>query len=970
MFLANLISVCYSEPIMKVRYLFVGIAIIVSFALFAFLSNVNNQPALISYAFTLDERGQLPGEFIGKATSFDIQRSLYRNVSVTFDKKTQAHIQSITGMVGMRIASLNDTLGITISNLEPNTKYYKYVDHLDNLQEITADEAGSVTFQQDASQERYIMIFTHPSTYFIEDNVTGGDCNTIGSWNTSTKTCTLNKDTTKSIEIKDNGITLDGDNHTVQGPNSNIGIYVNGGLFGDITDVTVKNIIVKGFSKGIQINNTNNVNLINVITSNNADGTEFYRAENSSIIDSSITSNTSKGLIIGTSSDINAVTNNTITSNGVGIDLGLNSQSSISRNNITLNGNGITVSAIGGTNTFLWQNNLNNTNQVSILFDGDTQFYKDPPTRGNFWADHACTQDVANNNICTNKYLIKDRLILSDIYDKYPWACKDGWIRDCPVETATPTPTPTATTTTISGIWAVVRVTGTNTTATMYKIAGTTDSSQIVKILPPGWALEITGNQQGASTPILDHTDRSSGFIATDNLDRDSARQQEFASKTSPVLNSIEDRKKVITEAVEVYYKTSDEIDLYHQGGGLDGKNDFSYLINGAMPKELILAMTVHESARTLDNTICNGVFDGGVGILQITTLSLKGLGSGMRNATHTNDCNESLGWSTSKPYSDYYSNTLQGIYANVKDGLRVLQEKYRLKRQVIDDTNRTTPWFEENGITIDNTDLKTLAALRRYNGGGENCLVLNYARNAYLKYIGDQLKTIDSYFPSYPYSGQLDEKLLLGEREKANISICSPGSLQIEDSQGNITGYTQNGMLDEIPNILFFEETMKDAEILFPQEDYIIRVFGTESGTYNLYETRNANDYTQMIFHAVDIPLKLGEIHEYHIHFDTANKIITSKLLIDKKGKEHFENTIEGDEILTYKLSDALQKIIVCHNIDHNPHSISISKNALQSHLAHGDKEGECSDSISSGDGAKNGDREKSTKNKKNDKK
>src|SRR3989338_4832100 len=88
---------------MNKNAIYFGIAIVVAITLFAFLSNSNNQPALIGYAFTLDQRGQLPGEFIGKATAFDIQRSLYRNVSVTFDKKTQAHIQSITGMVGMRI---------------------------------------------------------------------------------------------------------------------------------------------------------------------------------------------------------------------------------------------------------------------------------------------------------------------------------------------------------------------------------------------------------------------------------------------------------------------------------------------------------------------------------------------------------------------------------------------------------------------------------------------------------------------------------------------------------------------------------------------------------------------------------------------------------------------------------------------------------------------------------------------------
>ena len=395
--------------------------VVFSAILFAVLPNIDNQPALISYAFTLDERGQLPGEFTGSGTIFDIHRSSYKDVSVTFDKKTQASIQSITGMVGMRIAKSKGTVGVRITNLEPSTTYYKYVDHLDTKEEITTDATGSVTFQQDTSNEPYVMLFTHPSTLFITDDGTGGDCVTIGLWNATTKTCTLNQNLTQSIEIKDNGITLDGASHTIQGPDSNIGVYVNGGLFGDITDVTVQDIIVKGFSKGIQINNTGNVNLINVTTSNNADGTEFYRAENSSIINSSITNNTGKGLIIGTSSDINAITNNSITSNGVGIDLGLNSQSSISRNTITLNGNGISISAIGGANTFLWQNNLDNTNQVSLLFDGDTQFYKDATLRGNFWADHVCIQDPVSPSHCTNRYLVKDRPLLADVYDEHPW---------------------------------------------------------------------------------------------------------------------------------------------------------------------------------------------------------------------------------------------------------------------------------------------------------------------------------------------------------------------------------------------------------------------------------------------------------------------------------------------------------------------------------------------------------------------
>jgi hypothetical protein len=32
-----------------------------------------------------------------------------------------------------------------------------------------------------------------------------------------------------------------------------------------------------------------------------------------------------------------------------------------------------------------------------------------------------------------------------------------------------------------------------------------------------------------------------------------------------------------------------------------------------------------------------------------------------------------------------------------------------------------------------------------------------------------------------------------------------------------------------------------------------------------------------------------------------------------------------------------------VCHNVQHNPHTITIDCNALKAHLAHGDYEGPC---------------------------
>ena len=52
------------------------------------------------------------------------------------------------------------------------------------------------------------------SQYTISDDATGGDCTTIGTWNSGTKTCTLTGnltvDSKHGIEIHSDGITLDG----------------------------------------------------------------------------------------------------------------------------------------------------------------------------------------------------------------------------------------------------------------------------------------------------------------------------------------------------------------------------------------------------------------------------------------------------------------------------------------------------------------------------------------------------------------------------------------------------------------------------------------------------------------------------------------------------------------------------------------------------------------------------------------
>ena len=102
--------------------------------------------------------------------------------------------------------------------------------------------------------------------YTITDDATGGDCTTIGAWNSSTKTCTLTGDITvgqvHAIEIGSNGITIDGAGHSVSGGvldescpmsssppcsvmapwNGNAGVYLY-----DADWTVIKNLTINGF---------------------------------------------------------------------------------------------------------------------------------------------------------------------------------------------------------------------------------------------------------------------------------------------------------------------------------------------------------------------------------------------------------------------------------------------------------------------------------------------------------------------------------------------------------------------------------------------------------------------------------------------------------------------------------------------------------------------------------------------------
>lgn len=121
-----------------------------------------------------------------------------------------------------------------------------------------------------------VLAIAPAQAYVIDTSKTGGDCTKFGTWNSKTKTCTLNRDIFAEessvpyyvqsgyvvfgsvILIKASGVTLDGNGHTLQksavmDEQPNVGIRIGG-----FNNVTIKNLTVRGFTQawGLHVEGT------------------------------------------------------------------------------------------------------------------------------------------------------------------------------------------------------------------------------------------------------------------------------------------------------------------------------------------------------------------------------------------------------------------------------------------------------------------------------------------------------------------------------------------------------------------------------------------------------------------------------------------------------------------------------------------------------------------------------------------
>jgi len=338
----------------------------------------------------------VPGTVEGTGKHFEIRDSRYLNITLDSNEDIEARIESAPEMIiiSLKSSEKKSSTELTISGFSQNTTYHKYEDDYSYDAPLISDDNGVFSFVQDLGRDHIIFIQPRKSTKFIKDNATGGDCASIGSWDGGSKTCTLNKDANETIQISDDGITLDGNGHSITGKNTGSGIYLAG--FRNV----VKNVKVSGFSYGI------------------------YLTRGGSVFSSSITKNYYGIYANGSSADMSgvAISNNSVSASAMyGIGLFRTKNNNIS-NNIVGPNNWVGFFQALSENS-VYENNDFFSNQTGLVIDGNSNTLRGNTmhenSQSNFYikSGDMGTNDIGTDNLIDNRPIYYEKNVSGKTYD-------------------------------------------------------------------------------------------------------------------------------------------------------------------------------------------------------------------------------------------------------------------------------------------------------------------------------------------------------------------------------------------------------------------------------------------------------------------------------------------------------------------------------------------------------------------------
>ncbi|MFX1466401.1 MAG: Ig-like domain-containing protein, partial [Promethearchaeota archaeon] len=158
----------------------------------------------------------------GTGMHFELTDSNYQNIILDSSEPIQLVLEASPRLVSFHVemASEATSTQITLSNFEPNTKYYRYQEGY-LMEEFTTDSNGQYTYMQDISEHHHVYIQEEPSTLYINSDYTFTD------------------DVNEAIVVEADNIVIDGNGYTLQGSGYGYGFYLNGRTNVTITNVTI-----------------------------------------------------------------------------------------------------------------------------------------------------------------------------------------------------------------------------------------------------------------------------------------------------------------------------------------------------------------------------------------------------------------------------------------------------------------------------------------------------------------------------------------------------------------------------------------------------------------------------------------------------------------------------------------------------------------------------------------------------------
>lgn len=391
----------------------------------------------------------------GTGMHFELPESPYFPVTLDSSVTVSLTLSSVPEVVDLYIDPDVEagSAQFTLGGFTANSLYYRYTDTGLDPVTFTTDANGKFTYTQDLSEGHHTWFRDRPSTYYLRNDATGGDCNDFGTWDMNTKTCTMTTDVYQSIFIIGNDITLDGNgfsslssdqyyavmvanynNTTVKNltiESSGHGIHVFGG-----TNVTITNNTITGGWYGIIVNRVENV----VITNNTIINADFYgiysyfRYTSGTVtIGQNSIRNSTIGIMLYDGEELSAttITDNNVSDCGTGVAFsGLGIDSVMVFNTISNNNLGLSAFNRYGYPASVYNNNfIDNTYQISNYF-GNVSFNQPAPVGGNFFSNYN-TPDHGCNNFNGDSFCDAPYEFVSGI-DYLPWTMQNGWLNQPP----------------------------------------------------------------------------------------------------------------------------------------------------------------------------------------------------------------------------------------------------------------------------------------------------------------------------------------------------------------------------------------------------------------------------------------------------------------------------------------------------------------------------------------------------------